>query len=170
MTPKRNITAIIVHHSVSAWGDGDTIKHWHTDPKPRGNGWKVPGYHVVITNGWNTYPVWQSRNRGPVRVDRILNEQLVANGCKYANANSLHVCLIGDFDKSTILPAQRDKLIDLLTHWCRTHGLAPANIYGHGEMQKKIGKEGYSKTCPGKTISMSAIRMEVARRLGEVKS
>ena len=29
-------------------------------------------------------------------------------------------------------------------------------------MQRKLGKEGYSKTCPGKNVSMNAVRKSVA--------
>ena len=65
-----------------------------------------------------------------------------------------------------------EKLTDLLVFWCRKYGLDPRTaIYGHGEMQRKIGKEGYSKTCPGKNVSMKAVREAVAEKLApqEVK-
>jgi hypothetical protein len=103
--------------------------------------------------------------RGQVKVDRILRETIPSNGCKYANDDSLQVCLIGDFDKQEPLAMQFEKLIDLLVHWCKKYKLVPNDIYGHGEMQRKIGKEKYSKTCPGKLMNMDAVRMAVALRL-----
>jgi hypothetical protein len=169
---KRRITAIVVHHSISHWGDGETIRQWHMNPKrpPKGvaagNGWKAPGYHAVVTSGYNDYPSWCARDkkpRGPVRVDRIWPEEKIANGCKNANAHSLHVCLIGNFDSDTPLAQQMEKLIDLLAHWVRVYKLAPMHIIGHGEMQRKLGEK-YYKTCPGKNVDMDAVRMAVARR------
>jgi hypothetical protein len=166
---KRTIRNLIVHHSVSSWGDGDTIMGWHTAPKPRGNGWRAPGYHVVICNGFPNYSAWS--RRAPVvsadgRVDRIWPEEKIANGCRHANADSLHVCLIGDFDKAAPTERQMEKLTDLLAFWCKKYGLDPgAAIFGHGEMQRRIGIESYSKSCPGKNVSMNAVRAAVALKL-----
>jgi hypothetical protein len=36
-------------------------------------------------------------------------------------------------------------------------------------MQRKIGKEGYSKTCPGKNVSMNAVRVAVAEKLSHAE-
>ncbi len=166
---KRIINHIIVHHSVSAWGDGSVISEWHTAPKPRGNGWSASGYHVVICNGFPNYNSWSKRKAIAVadgRVDRIWPEDKPSNGCKYANADAIHVCLIGDFDKDEPSERQMEKLTDLLAFWCRKYGLDPRRaIFGHGEMQRKLGKEGYSKTCPGRNVDMNSVRKAVADRL-----
>lgn len=59
-----------------------------------------------------------------------------------------------------------EKLTNILAFWCGKYGLDPRlAIFGHGEMQRKIGKEGYSKTCPGKNVSMNAVREAVAKQL-----
>jgi len=169
----RKIRNLIVHHSVSNWGDGAVITEWHTNPKPKGNGWTAPGYHVVICNGYPNYSAWGKRKpvAGAVgRVDRIWPEDKPSNGCKYANADALHVCLIGDFDKNAPTERQMEKLTDLLAFWCRKYGIDPrTEIFGHGEMQRKIGKEGYSKTCPGKNVSMGAVREAVADKLSRAE-
>lgn len=165
----RKIRFLIVHHSVSAWGDGATIMAWHTDPRPKGNGWKSPGYHDVICNGYPTYNSWNKRK--PIiaadgRVDRIWPEDKSSNGCLHANADTLHVCLIGDFDKDIPTERQMQKLVDLLVYWCLKYGLDPRTaILGHGEMQRKLRREKYYKTCPGKTVSMNAVRQAVAEQL-----
>jgi len=170
----RKINHLIVHHSVSAWGDGAVITEWHTAPKPRGNGWSAPGYHVVICNGYPNYNSWSARKPIPDadgRVDRIWSEDKISNGCLYANADSLHVCLVGDFDKDRPTENQMKKLVDLLAFWCNKYGLDPrTTIFGHGEMQRKIGKEGYSKTCPGKNVDMNAVRTAVANQLHAASS
>ena len=160
---------------MSAWGDGDTIVSWHTAPKPKGNGWHAPGYHVVLCNGYPNYNSWSKQKPIPAadgRVDRIWPEDKPSNGCKYANAAALHVCLIGDFDKDAPTERRMEKLADLLAFWCRKYGLDPHTaIFGHGEMQRRIGKEGYSKTCPGRNVSLNAVRDAVAEKLSlaEVK-
>lgn len=165
----RKIKYLIVHHSVSSWGDGEVVKSWHTSPRPRGNGWKAPGYHAVICNGFPSYSSWSSRKpltTADGRVDRIWPESKISNGCRYANANALHVCLIGDLDKNPPTEKQLRKLVDLLVFWCKKYGLDPLkDIYGHGEMQRKISREGYSKTCPGKMTDMECIRTRVTEIL-----
>ena len=170
----RKIRHIIVHHSLSPWGDGEVIKSWHCSPKPQGNGWDNPGYHVVICNAYPNYSSWSSRRRLPPpttadgRVDRILPEDRISNGCKYANADALQVCLIGDLDKQPPTGKQREALINLLALWCKGYGLDPYKaVFGHGEMQQKIGREKYIKTCPGKTVDMENIRGCVAATLKE---
>jgi hypothetical protein len=165
----RKVQFLIVHHSVSMWGDGNTIKDWHCKPKPKGNGWKYPGYHDVVCNG---FPTYNSYSKGIIvpsakgRVDRILSEDIPSNGVKFGNSNSLNVCLIGDFDKQKLPDFMEVKLIDLLEYWCKTRKLDPMfAVRGHGERQIEIGREGYHKTCPGKNINMRAIRLKVAERL-----
>lgn len=161
----REIKNIIVHHSLSRWGDGEVVKSWHMDAKPGGNGWNAPGYHVVICNGFPTYSAHSAQK--PVksadgRADRIWPESNLSNGCKYANRNALQVCMIGDFDTDCPTLPQVERLTGLLAYWCKKYGLDPENdIYGHGEMQLKIGREGYSKSCPGKLLDMDAIRCAV---------
>lgn len=165
----RKIRHLIVHHSVSFWGDGKTIVDWHTNPKPRGNGWKYPGYHAVICNGLPTYNSYRKNIIVPYatgRVDRILSESIPSNGVRYGNSNSLNVCLIGNFDIQNLPDFMEKKCVDLLEYWCKHYELDPMfAVRGHGERQKEIGREGYSKTCPGKKISMKAIRLKVADRL-----
>lgn len=164
----RKIKHIIVHHSLSHWADGKEIVRWHCSPKPKGNNWKSPGYHAVICNGYPDYPSWHKRR--PIasadgRVDRILSEDIIANGVKYGNANSLHVCLVGNLDDHRCTKRQMEKLTDLLVFWCKKYGLAAGDIYGHGEMQRKIGRERHIKTCPGRFFDLTELRIAVSRRL-----
>ena len=90
----RKIQHIIVHHSDSKWGDGEVICRWHMNPKPKGNGWSKPGYHVVILNGFPNYNSL-SQNKpiasAKARVDRILSEALPSNGVKFGNSDALNV-------------------------------------------------------------------------------
>ena len=65
----------------------------------------------------------------------------------------------GDFDKGFPTCRQEEKLYSLLAYWCKKYKLDPAtDIYGHGEMQIKLAREGYHKSCPGKNINMGVVR------------
>lgn len=158
----REIKGIGVHHSYSSFGTGEMIEFWHTTDKPVGNGWKSPGYHVVICNG---YPNGQSRSdhdydkKYDGKVDRIHSETKVSNGIKGANSQLLNVCMIGNFDEESPTVKQLKKLVDLLAFWCKKYKLDPhTKIFGHGEMQRKLGKETYVKTCPGTHVDMDRVR------------
>ncbi|OQA87018.1 MAG: N-acetylmuramoyl-L-alanine amidase [bacterium ADurb.Bin236] len=154
----RKINAIIIHHSASHWGDGPEIVRWHTAPRPKGNGWKVPGYHVVIGNQYPNYSSYSARK--PVagadgKVYRLVSEETVANGCYGANAHSLHVCLIGNIDLTEPTAQQYLKLWDLVKHWVTKYSLDyTANVHGHGEMVRRLMNAGKPnagpKSCPGK--------------------
>ena len=166
----RDIHNLIVHHSDSKWGDGKVIEQWHMAPKPKGNGWDRPGYCVVIQNGFPTYNSLsenESVEGSDGLVERIYTEDKKTYGCKYANEDSLHVCLIGNFDVQEPTQLQIDALIRLLVFWCKKYKLKSSDVYGHGEMQRKIGKEGYSKTCPGKNVDMDQVREAVKAQVGE---
>lgn len=47
----RHIDEIIVHCTATSEGREvtvDELRHWHTDPKPKGRGWSDIGYHYLI--------------------------------------------------------------------------------------------------------------------------
>lgn len=81
----RNITHIVLH--CTATPQMTTVesiqKYWRT-PKPKGNGWKSPGYHHII------------KADGTV-VDLLPIDQ-VSNGVAGHNAHSIHISYIGGVD------------------------------------------------------------------------
>lgn len=164
------IRYIIVHHSVSDWGNGAAVVEWHTGPPPH-KGWDRPGYHAVIGNGYATDKAWKKRAydiAADGKVDFIVSEDLRVNGVRFGNRNSMQVSLIGNFDVKDPTEKQMAALIDLLSRWCIKYALDPRKaIYGHGEMQRKIGREGYSKTCPGTHVDMDALRQAVYDKMVE---
>lgn len=161
----RRVKYLIVHHSLSDWGDGAAVMRWHMDPPPTGNGWSRPGYHAVIVNGYTTAQAWHSKAYNPAadgRVDRLWPENHWVSGVRFGNDNALQVCLIGNLDKRDPSDKQMAALIELLAAWCREHNLDPRRaIFGHGEMQQKIGRENYRKTCPGRRMNMPGLRRAV---------
>ena len=156
----RPIENIIIHHSLSFWGNAEVIRHWHCDPKPIGNGWKNPGYHIVICNLFPAYFNWHNGNgrfKNDGKIERMLPDSKISNGCHGANSRSLNVCLIGNFDILTPTIEQAGGLYHILQSWLDKYSLTKEDIYGHGEMQKKLGGY-YVKSCPGKLFDMDFIR------------
>jgi hypothetical protein len=85
----RQINAIIIHCSATHDGmdiGAKEIKRWHTDPKPKGNGWADIGYHHVI------------RRNGLVEMGRP-EEQVGAHVSNH-NSDSIGICLVGGIDRS----------------------------------------------------------------------
>ena len=90
----RTIKKIIVHCSDSDFGDAETIRRWHTDPKPKGNGWLDIGYHFVILNGVREHgQEYDPALDGFFELGRDI--ELPGAHCKWHNADSIGVCLIG---------------------------------------------------------------------------
>ena len=80
----RQIDHIIVHCSYTPPSmdiGAETIREWHTLPKPKGRGWSDIGYHWVI------------RRNGTVEAGR--SEERAGAHAKGYNQDSIGICLIG---------------------------------------------------------------------------
>ena len=93
---------IIVHCSNSTWGNAESIKKWHTDPKPKGNGWRDIGYNGVITNGhckhnteYNPKEDGMFQKGRSLDFDTYVDSDEKAAHCLGYNHNSIGICLIG---------------------------------------------------------------------------
>lgn len=81
------IERLVIHHSASSRSTTfAAIKHWHTDPPPKGNGWSDIGYNYVILGN------------GKLRVGRPL--PTTGAHAKGKNSTSIGVCVVGDNTKS----------------------------------------------------------------------
>lgn len=130
----RNITHIVVH--CSAGNQRNTaadIVRYHTTPKPKGNGWKTPGYHYIVeADGTiiNTVPIEQP-----------------SNGVAGHNSHIINVCYIGgvDISKPGLPPvdnrtsAQKAALVGVLRQLKAK--FPHAEIVGHRDLNPK-------KACP----------------------
>jgi N-acetylmuramoyl-L-alanine amidase len=109
-------------------------RYWRT-PKPKGNGWKDPGYHHIIKPDGSIIDLHP--------IDKP------SNGVQGHNARSIHISYIGGIDakKRAIdnrTDAQKTAQICLLKKY---HAMFPdAIICGHRDFLKK-GKPGW-KDCP----------------------
>ena len=120
------------------------IKKWHTDPPPKGRGWRDCGYHKVI------------RRNGQTEIGRFENGDSVLEGkeigahTKGHNSDSLAVCLVG---RGKYDPRQIASLLYCLHRWLVIHDLEPSDVYGHYEFDKNKG-------CP--LLDMGAVRKVLA--------
>jgi N-acetylmuramoyl-L-alanine amidase len=110
----------------------------------KGKGWKSPGYHwVVFPNG---------------RIVQMLGEDLVANGVKDYNKNSIHVAWVGGIDRThpngidNRTDKQKVALFDLLTKLKLRY--RDAIIMGHRDISPDLNHNGVIdpwervKECP----------------------
>jgi len=122
----RDITQHIIHCSDTPEGRHTTvedIKKWHTDPKPKGNGWSDIGYHFVIYVD------------GSLHAGR--NIQAPGAHAYGFNKNSIGTCIVGNgYPNPAQLVAlkQLDKAARMF--------FGPIETLGHCDLK------GVKKTCP----------------------
>jgi len=133
----RKIKYIVVHHTGSKWGSAETIIHWHTDPKPKGNGWSKPGYHYMINNGFPTYRSYSQNKKvkgwdGKIEGFEagLVSEEITSNGVLGFNSNIINVCLTGDFDNDIPTAAQLNALEVLCFKLMKKYKLSPEDVIG----------------------------------------
>lgn len=131
---RRKATDFIVVHCAATKPSMDIgvteITRWHTDPPPKGRGWKDIGYHFVI------------RRSGEIENGRAVYE-IGAHVAGY-NHNSVGVCLVGGIDakgkaQNNFTPLQFATLRGILKNLKHTY--PKAEIVGHRDLNS--GKE-----CP----------------------
>lgn len=148
----RTINRIFVHCTAS-WQDNTTVGSLKAEFKAKG--WKNPGYHYVIFPGG--------------RIEKLLEEEKVANGVKGYNSHSVHVAWVGGIryrngkDKNGNLvrkivsddnrtPEQKLALFDLLTKLKLKY--RNAQIMGHRDISPDLNHNGVIdpweriKDCP----------------------
>lgn len=126
-----NINKIIIHCSMSEFGNVNLINEWHKD-----RGWDGCGYHYVITNGrLAAYDDYDINKDGLIQEGRSLS--VVGAHCRGHNHDSIGICLIGKrhFTGKQLLGALPD-LIIMLGHF----GITTKDVYGHCDFS--------AKTCP----------------------
>jgi N-acetylmuramoyl-L-alanine amidase len=137
----RPLNEIIVHCAATRpdWMQGrpisekvEAIRRWHTDPKPKGNGWRDIGYHYVIDRD------------GAVATGRPLDQ--VGAHVAGRNTNTIGICLLGGFGSNErdrfeqhFTTAQDRALRKLIAELMKAHGKMA--VTGHNQFA--------AKACPG---------------------
>lgn len=140
LKPLRTVTAIIVHHSDSTFGDVPTVDHWHRQRQFDGI-----GYHYLITNGQC------GGHDGEIQFGRPEEVQGAHAKSNHRNVGTIGVCLIG---KEQFTPAQHNSLQALLVHLCRRHGLTPS----------AVTIQPHHERCPGLGLDLGGITRELTRK------
>lgn len=127
----RKINKHIVHCSDTP-DDRDVtaedIRKWHTDPKPKGNGWDDIGYHFVI------------RRNGVIEAGRPTDT--AGAHCYGQNSYSIGTCLIGR-DNFT-----REQFVSLRIIDDYLRNVYNKNLTSHGHREFSN-----SKSCPNFNVS-----------------
>jgi len=122
-------TRIIIHHSLtrdSATVSWDAIRWYHTHTM----GWNGIGYHAGVELVGGHYEILTGR---------MLDE--VGAHTSGQNADSIGICIVGNFDRDLPPPAQLDLAARYTRSLCRVLGIPVGRVYRHSDFAKK--------SCPG---------------------
>jgi len=132
----RDLNRIILHCAATPEGievSVDTIRKWHTDPPPQGNGWSDIGYHYVI------------HIDGLTEIGRPVSIQ--GAHVSGENEDSIGVCYVGGVDndlvpQDTMTVEQEISFVELVKSLRLTFGYL--SVHGHNEYS--------SKACPSFSV------------------
>ncbi len=145
----RKIKQIVVHHTAGHLTDTPAmVREWHKD-KGFADFRGRAGYHFFILAD------------GTVAPERPLEEM----GChvRNFNANSIGICLMGNFNREQPTEAQVTSLVTLLIDMVKRFGLKYWNIYSHGDIKFLFIFNTTATNCCGSSL----IRMlpDIRRRV-----
>lgn len=136
---------LVIHCTATPEGrevSGADIRHWHCDPKPKGNGWKQVGYTDLFhLNGG-------VERLTPNNEDAKVDPWEITNGAKGYNAVSRHIVYVGGCDqnmesKDTRTDAQRKAMERYVRNFHLKH--PEVRIVGHRQLDR-------SKSCPSFSV------------------
>lgn len=148
---QRAIQYIIIHTAadIRSGGCHDTsaeeIRAWH-----KARGFSNIGYHFVV------------RRTGKIETGRPISQ--AGAHALGVNRKSIGICLSGHGDLCPPTEEQWQALIQLVTELATQFKIPRENILGHREINTLVDKGILSKqyrttkTCPGKSIPMNALR------------
>lgn len=133
----KKLKYLVIHCSDTPHGrdvKAEEIVRWHTDPKPRGRGWKVPGYSKIFELDGTIKNIRSYNDDGWVQSGEITNGVLGFNNV------SRHICYVGGgrgVDTRTAL--QREAMEKYVWNFIKKH---PAcEVVGHRDLTP-------TKACP----------------------
>jgi N-acetyl-anhydromuramyl-L-alanine amidase AmpD len=135
-----DIHSIIIHHSATASGNVEVFRKYHLK-----QGFADVGYHYVICNG-------HGGPDGEVQEGRP--ELMTGAHAPARNADSIGVCLVGDFTQGKPTTAQMLALYALLKDLMRRYHISPKDVLAHKEVSQT--------DCPG-SLDVAAIRARMMK-------
>ena len=131
----REIKKIIIHHSLTFGGDVEFMRHIHIHD----NGWQDCGYHYIICNG-KKHGDWQAGEDGEIQEGRPV--EIAGAHARGSNADSIGICLIGNFMENEPSRKQLSSLTSLLIELCDKYDIKPmSGVLGHKDINET--------SCPG---------------------
>jgi N-acetyl-anhydromuramyl-L-alanine amidase AmpD len=138
---------IVLHHSASA--DNTTIeeiRQWHLN-----KGFSDIGYHKVIYQN------------GEVKQGR--NDSLKGAHAFGANAFTLGICSIGNFDINKMKDTQYKSLLQVCATLLKRYGLNKDRLIGHRDVAKMFNVPEGASACPGKFFPMEQLKKDLDKYL-----
>lgn len=133
----RNIKYIVIHCSAGFSLIPDIENYWYNTLK-----WKSPGYHIIIYPNGEVWYVTKNKKYSKNKIDFYPN--IITNGVKGYNSESIHICYIGGVEKKgskwiakdTRTDIQSSKIVEsiaLCLEWLKSNGndLSNIKILGH---------------------------------------
>ncbi len=150
----RTINRVIVHHGANPVTQGiEAVRTFHMAKPPVGRGWSDIAYHWYL---WcPPGSVWM--------VGKGRYEEREGGHDTDQNADSIGVCIAGDYTKGPVDPAGWAVLVGTVANICRRYGLTSEQVEGHKENEPSSTPT----ACPG--FDPALLRAAVARCLGEAE-
>jgi hypothetical protein len=143
---KPNWKNIILHHSATA--DGKALNTAALREGHLRKGWADIGYHFIIEQVDANYEII---------VGRMLDREGAHCPDHGRNWDSIGICVVGNFETSVPIYAQKNALVKLCKALCKQFNIPPAQIYPHREFSNTL--------CPGKNFGIAAIRQRVVNAI-----
>jgi len=134
----RKIKQLIIHHTAGRLSDTpEMVREWHRAKGFTDRAGKA-GYHFFIMSNGFLFP------------ERPVEEM----GChtKNFNANSIGICLMGDFRRDQPTDAQVETLVALLISLVLKYDLKFWNIYPHRDIKKLFIFNTTATNCCGENL------------------
>lgn len=123
------IKRIIIHHSATEDGDVESFHRYHIQH----NGWYGVGYHYVI------------KRNGTIQQGRSLTT--VGAHCSGNNADSIGICLVGNFEHQQPTAEQYESLGALIAYL--------KDLLHDSDLLIQLHKDLNNTACPGKYFDLS---------------
>jgi hypothetical protein len=139
---------LVIHCTATVEGKevtSEQIRHWHTDPEPKGRGWKQVGYTDMIHLDGRVERLVDNNE------DANVDPWEITNGAKGYNSVSRHIVYVGGVEetknsrghhkaKDTRTPAQKRAMADYVKDFHRR--FPDVRIVGHRDFPN------VAKACP----------------------
>lgn len=136
---KKPFKYLIIHCTATPEGRSitpQTVKNWHTFPKPAGRGWDRVGYSDLILLDGTRHQFVKHNS------DKWIDEKEITNGVEGINSISRHICYVGGLSadkkqgKDTLTDAQSRMLSSIIAEVLAYN--PDVLIAGHNQFSNKM--------------------------------